>query len=43
MKASLKIVLVGDSKVGKSSIFNRFINNKFEDQQELSDFQMAIH
>jgi len=30
-KYSFKIILLGDSSVGKSSIFNRFINNEFTD------------
>ena len=40
MEETFKIVLIGDSKVGKSSIINRFIHDKFEDQIELSDFPM---
>lgn len=30
-RVKYKIVLLGDSKVGKTAIIERFINNKFEE------------
>ena len=33
MSKSIKLVMIGDTSVGKSSIISRYINNKFEDFQ----------
>ena len=32
-KTKIKIVLLGDQNVGKTSIIERYINNKFDDSQ----------
>lgn len=35
-KTYIKIVLLGDGRVGKTSILNRYINNIFNDKQEMT-------
>lgn len=35
-KNYIKIVLLGDGRVGKTSILNRYINNTFDDKQEMT-------
>ena len=35
-KKKLKIIMIGDTNVGKTSIFNRFIYNRFEENQGAS-------
>ena len=31
----VKVILLGETGVGKTSIINRFINNKFEEKNEI--------
>ena len=35
-KNYIKIVLLGDGRVGKTSILNRYINNTFNDKEEMT-------
>ena len=37
-KTKIKIVLLGDQNVGKTSIIERYINNKFDDSQTVHIF-----
>ncbi len=37
-RARQKVVFVGDVSVGKTSIINRFIDNKFRDTYEVHKF-----
>jgi GTPase SAR1 family protein len=36
-KKTYKVVLLGDSSTGKTSIIDRFVNNKFESRDEVPD------
>jgi GTPase SAR1 family protein len=35
-KRTFKIILLGDSSTGKTSIIERFINNKFEEKDNVN-------
>ena len=41
-KNYIKIVLLGDGRVGKTSILNRYINNTFDDKQEIIDLWISL-
>lgn len=36
MNTRLKIILIGDGRVGKTSIINKYINNKFNDDESMT-------
>ena len=35
-KKAIKIVLLGDTSTGKTSIIDRFVNNKFEEKDNVT-------
>ena len=36
LKTPLKLILIGDGRVGKTSIINKYINNKFNEGEEIT-------
>ena len=42
-KKTYKVVLLGDSATGKTSIIERFVNNKFEDKDNVFFFLNSAH
>jgi GTPase SAR1 family protein len=38
-----KIVFIGDVSVGKTSILNRFLENKFSDEYQVKYFKFKTH
>ncbi len=42
-RARQKIVFVGDVSVGKTSIINRFVDNKFRDTYEVNNISLILY
>jgi GTPase SAR1 family protein len=42
-KRTFKIILLGDSSTGKTSIIERFVNNKFEEKDNVNNHSNTAH
>ena len=36
-KRTFKVIFLGDTNTGKTSIIERFVNNKYEDKENVTD------